>query len=74
MKLNRIIRKRLHDADGNVRGDLSAVLAANVGESGGSEAHVRSHTRIVQTSRGGQTRTSTSTDKPAEPDDPKEAA
>ncbi|HEV2777390.1 MAG TPA: hypothetical protein VGV90_17505 [Solirubrobacteraceae bacterium] len=77
MKINRIIRKQLRDADGSVIGDVNAAIAANVGEPGGSETHVTSHSRIVQSSRSGQVHTtsesSTRPDPPAEADDPKEA-
>jgi hypothetical protein len=51
VKVNRIIRKQLHDADGTVVGDVNAAIAANVGESGGAHTHVSSHTRIVQSTR-----------------------
>jgi hypothetical protein len=72
VKLNRIIRKRLRAADGSAAGDLHAALAVNVGEPGGSHAHVSSHTRIVQSTRGSETHTTTAL--PPEPGDPKEAA
>ena len=77
MKINRIIRKRLVDADGTPVGDVNAALAVNVGEPGGSETHVSSHSRIVQTSRSTQVHTTgESPTRPAPPpvaDDPKEA-
>ena len=77
MKINRIIRKRLIDSDGNPIGDVNAAVAVNVGEAGGSEAHVSSHSRVVQTSRGGQVHTTsesrTRPAPPAEADEPKEA-
>ncbi len=77
MKINRIIRKRLHDCDGAPIGDVNAALAVNVGETGGSETHVSSHSRIVQSNRSGQVHTtSESSTRPASPteaDEPKEA-
>jgi hypothetical protein len=73
VKLNRIIRKRLRSADGRSSGDLHAALAVNVGEAGGSHAHVSSHTRIVQSTRGSEAQ-KTTTVPPPEPGDPKETA
>ena len=77
MKINRIIRKRLVDADGTPVGDVNAAVAVNVGEPGGSETHVSSHSCIVQTSRSGQVHTtSESRTRPApstQADEPKEA-
>jgi len=76
VKFNRTIRKRLLDSDGSTIGDVNAAIAVNVGEPGGSEAHVTSHSRIVQNARGGQAHTtSESTTRPAPPpeaDEPKE--
>ena len=75
MKINRIIRKRLVDADGTPIGDVNAAVAINVGEPGGSETHVSSHSRIVQTSRSGEVHTTsesrTRPDPPTEADDPR---
>jgi hypothetical protein len=80
VKLNRIIRKRLLDADGKPIGDVNAALAVNVGEPGASETHVssHSHSRIVQSSRSSTqvNTTSESSARPAPPteaDEPKEA-
>lgn len=70
MKLNRIIKKRLLDSDGNAIGDVNAAIAVNVGEPGGSETHVSSHSRVVQRTRKAQTRTSPA--PPPEADEPKE--
>lgn len=74
MKLNRIIRKRLHDADGAVIGDVNAAIAANIGEPGGSETHVESHSLIVQRTRSTQAHETTSPAPDKEPDEPKEDA
>ena len=79
MRLNRIIRKRLHDSDGSVIGDVNAAVAMNVGEPGGSHSHICSHTKIVQSTRGGQAHTTTSESRtrpapPTEADEPKEDA
>ena len=78
MKINRIIRKRLVDADGNPVGDVNAALAVNVGEPGGSETHVSSDICIVQsTSRAEAHTSSESRTRPAPPtqaDEPKEDA
>ena len=77
MKINRIIRKRLVDADGNPVGDVNAALAVNVGEPGGSETHVSSHSRIVQSARSESVHTTgESRARPApstQADEPKEA-
>jgi hypothetical protein len=48
VRLNRTIRKQLRDADGTVVGDVNVAIAANVGEPGGSQTHVSSHSRVVQ--------------------------
>jgi hypothetical protein len=79
VRLNRIIEKRLRDTDGNAIGDVNAAIAVNVGEPGGSETHVRSHSRIVQRTRGAQAETTTSESRtrpapPPEADEPKEDA
>jgi|GEM_PF-2586879 len=81
VKLRRIIRKQLRDSDGSVIGDVNAAIAANVGESGGGETHVSSHSRIVQSTRGGRAHAITTTSEtrtrpapPTEPDVPKEDA
>ena len=78
MKINRIIRKRLVDADGNPVGDVNAALAVTVGEPGGSETHVSSDIRIVQSTRRAEAHTSSeSRTRPAPPtqaDEPKEDA
>jgi len=77
MKINRIIRKRLHDSEGNPIGDVNAALAVNVGEPGGSETHVSSHSRIVQSNRSGQVHTTSESRTRSAPspeaDEPKEA-
>ncbi len=78
VKLNRIIRKRLLDSEGKPIGDVNAAVAVNVGEAGGSESHVSSHTRIVQSSRSSTQvhTTSESSTRPAPPTEagePKEA-
>lgn len=73
MRLNRTIRKRLHDSDGSVIGDVNAAIAVNVGEPGGSHTHVESHTRVVQRTRSEQ---ASDRDRPATApgadDEPKE--
>jgi hypothetical protein len=52
VKLHRTIRKRLHDSDGSVVGDVNVAVAASVGEPGGSHTHVSSHSRVVQRTQG----------------------
>lgn len=78
MKINRIIRKQLRDSDGSVIGDVNAAVAMNVGEPGGSETHVSSDIRIVQSTRRAEAHTSSeSRTRPAPPteaDEPKEDA
>lgn len=77
VRLNRIIEKRLRDSDGNAIGDVNAAIAVNVGEPGGSETHVSSHTRVVQRTGSAQDDTTTSESRtrpapPTEADEPKE--
>ena len=75
VRINRIIKRRLQDADGNDVGDLNAAIAVNVGEAGGSTTHVESHSRIVQRSgNAAQARTPPPPDPPSPADDPKEDA
>jgi hypothetical protein len=79
VRLSEYIAKRLRDADGNPIGDVNAVIAVNVGEDGGTETHVSSHSRIVQRTRSAQARTRTSVSRtspapPPEADEPKEDA
>jgi len=66
----RIIDQRLRDADGNVIGDVNAVIAVNAGEPGGSHTHVQSHSRIVQQSA----RRAKAAASPQQADDDKEDA
>jgi hypothetical protein len=77
VRLNRIIEKRLRDSDGKAIGDVNAAIAVNVGEPGGSETHVSSHTRIVQRTGSAQVETTISESRtrpapPPEADEPKE--
>ena len=74
VRLNRIIKKRLRNADGSVIGDVNAAIAVNTGEPGGSETHVSSHSRIVQSTRSAQAPETTRPASPTEADDPKEDA
>jgi hypothetical protein len=74
VRINRIIKRRLQDDDGNVIGDVNAAVAVNVGEPGGSETHVHSHSRIVQSTRSTRARKPTRPEPPAAADDPKEDA
>ena len=74
VRINRIIRKRLQDADGRVVGDVNAAVSVNVSEPGGSTTHVESHSHIVQSTRSTQARTPTRPDPPSPADDPKEDA
>lgn len=74
MRLNRIIRKRLHDSDGTAIGDVNAAIAMNVGEPGGSETHVSSYSRVVQRTRSGQANEPNRPTPPSRADEPKEDA
>jgi hypothetical protein len=72
VRLNRIVRKRLRDADGEVVGDVNAAIAVNVGEAAGSEVHVSSNSRIVQGASGARAQERRSAAPPTEPDERKE--
>jgi hypothetical protein len=73
VRLSEYIQKRLRDSDGTAIGDVNAAIAVNVGEPGGSETHVSSHSRVVQrtgsarsdtTAGESETRPAASTERP----------